>query len=221
MKNRYKWLITHLEPVRENILQIFAYKDIFQESKAIVIMENHEEDKLLELSSLGRYTRKKDIAFPLIVSRNFVLQSLDSYPLEFIDIISSKGENIILNENLLSTLSFDREDVRLQMEREFKSKWLHTRQLFLESKQKPKELSRLLRFSISSLVPALKGFFFLSGQPYPQDINSFFEHAALIAKADLGVFLNWQSLKEAELADVTRYLSILQKLSDIMEDYPL
>jgi len=71
MKNRYKWLITHLEPVRESILQIFAYKDIFQESKAIVIMENHEEDKLLELSSLGRYTRKKDIAFPLIVSRNF------------------------------------------------------------------------------------------------------------------------------------------------------
>ena len=216
MKNRYKWLITHLEPVRESILQIFAYKDIFQESKAIVIMENHEEDKLLELSSLGRYTRKKDIAFPLIVSRNFVLQSLDSYPLEFIDIISSKGENIILNENLLSTLSFDREDVRLQMEREFKSKWLHTRQLFLESKSQELACKILV-----SLVPALKGFFFLSGQPYPQDINSFFEHAALIAKADLGVFLNWQSLKEAELADVTRYLSILQKLSDIMEDYPL
>lgn len=221
MKNSYKWLISYLEPVRESILQIFSYQDIFGNAKAIVILENNAQDKLLELSSLGKYTRNKDIAIPLIVTRSFVTQSLDSYPLEFIDITSSVGENIVLNEDLFATLSFDRNDVRLQMEREFKSKWLHTQQLFFEGKQKPKELSRLLRFSITSLVPALKGFFFLSSQPYPQDLNSFFEHAALISNADLGVFSNWQNNKEAELADITRYLRILQKLSDIMEDYPI
>lgn len=221
MKHNYNWLISRLEPLKDDILQIHSYKNIFGQAKAIVILENQAQDRLAELSTIGKYTRKKDIAFPLIVSRNFVLQSLDSYPLEFIDIISSAGENIVMNEDLLATLSFDREDVRLQMEREFKSKWLHTRELVLQSKHKPKELSRILHLSIASVVPALKGFFFLSAQPYPQNPKDFFEYAALISRADIGVFLNWQEHDEAELADLTRYLNILQKLIDTMEDYPV
>jgi hypothetical protein len=75
--------------------------------------------------------------------------------------------------------------------------------------------------SIASLVPCLKGFFFLAGQPYPKTLADLFEHAALITKTDIKVMHGWMQEKNIELADVERYLSLLSRLMELMQTYPV
>lgn len=221
MTQPYSGIMNSLEHVQDKLLQVCVYQDLLEHYGAVVIMDEDPDGWLEKLSPLAKHIHKKGLMLPLIINRRFIQYSLDSYPLEFINIISSKKENLLAKEDLLANLHFLKADVRLQMERELKSKWLLTRQIILEGKMSSRHLREALHLSIKSLVPALKGFFFLAGQPYPQTLQQLFEHAALISKTDLKAMHGWLQEKEIELSDVERYLSILQRLMEIMETYPV
>lgn len=210
-----------LETVQDKLLQVCVYQDILDQYGAIIIMDQDPDGWLQKLSPMARYIQKKGLILPLIVNRRFIQYSLDSYPLEFINIISSRRENLLVKEDLLANLNFAKDDVRLQMEREFKSKWLLTRQIILEGRLNTRNLRETMHLSIRSLLPALKGFFLLAGQPYPQDLQMLFEHAALISKTDLKAMYGWLKDKNIEISDVERYLNILQKIMELMETYPV
>lgn len=129
--------------------------------------------------------------------------------------------NLLLKEDLLNELNIIPSDVRLQMEREFKSKWLLTRQVLLEGKLSSRNLRETLHLSIHSLVPALKGFCFLARQPYPHSLEDLFEQTTKISKIDLCSMNVWLQQSSLELADAQRYLALLQKLMEITETYPI
>lgn len=221
MKHPYNGILKTLEEVQGQLLQICVYQDLLDKYGAVLIMDEDPDGWLIKLSGLARFVHKKNLMLPLIINRRFIKYSLDSYPLEFINIVSSTRENILLKEDMLANLQFDKADVRLQMERELKSKWLLTRQIILESNMKTRQLRESLNLSIASLVPCLKGFFFLVGQPYPKTLADLFEHAALITKTDIKVMHGWMQEKNIELADVERYLSLLSRLMELMETYPV
>ena len=84
-----------------------------------------------------------------------------------------------------------------------------------------RNLRDTLHMPIRALIPALKGFFFLSNQAYPQSRKDLFEQAALISKTDLTVLGIWLERASIELADIERYLAILQKLMELMETYTI
>jgi len=133
MKHPYNGILNSLEAVKNTLLQVCVYKDILGGYGAVVVLEDVPDQQLEKLAGLAQYARKKALMLPLIVTRSFIASSLDSYPLEFINIISSDKENLMCKEDLLTNLQFSKADVRLQMEREFKSKWLLTRQSTLEA----------------------------------------------------------------------------------------
>jgi hypothetical protein len=219
MNHPYTGILNSLNNLNDQLIQVNIYQDLLGNFNAVVILDEDPDGWLEKLSPLAKYTAKHKLNLPLIINRRFIRYSLDSYPLEFINIISSTNQNLIVKEDLLSNLEINAADVRLQMEREFKSKWLLTRQIVLESGFNNKRLRETLQLSISALIPAIKGFFFLSKQPYPKDLQELFDQAALISKLDLGVFALWLQSKTIEAADVERYLSILHKLMELMETY--
>jgi len=221
MNHPYNGMLTALGNITDRLIQVVAYQDLLGTHNALIILDEDPDGWLEKLAPLAKYIHKHRLILPLIVNRRFIQYSLDSYPLEFINIISSSSENLLVKEDLLANLKIQPADVRLQMEREFKSKWLLTRQIILEGKMSSRNLRDTMRLSISALIPALKGFFFLSKQPYPQTTKDLFAQAALISKADLNAFAIWMEKSSIETADVERYLSILQKLMELMETYPV
>lgn len=221
MNHPYTGMMGALEHLQDKLLQVCVYKDILQQHGAVIIMDEDPDGWLEKLSPLARYIHKKGLVLPLIINRRFIRYSLDSYPLEFINIISSERENLHLKEDLLANLDFVKSDVRLQMEREFKSKWLLTRQIVLEGKLSSRRLSETMQISIRSVLPALKGFFLLAGQPYPKNLPDLFAQSTIITKIDINAMQRWMDEKHIEIADVERYLSILHKLMELMETYPV
>ncbi|MCB5266258.1 MAG: hypothetical protein LHW41_08490 [Candidatus Cloacimonetes bacterium] len=221
MNHPYSGLLRSLDSVSEHLMQVYVYQDLTGYYSAVVILDKDPENWLTAFAPLAKYVHKHKLNLPLIINKRFIKYSLDSYPLEFINIISSQGVNLLLKEDLLSELGILPSDVRLQMEKEFKSKWLLTRQVLLEGKLSARNLRETLHLSIRSLIPALKGFFFLARHPYPQSLEDLFEQATLISKIDINALNIWLKQSSHELADAERYLSILQKLMEITETYPL
>ena len=72
--------------------------------------------------ALGTVTRwkKKNVSVPLVMTDSYIRSSLDSYPLEFLN-MKSRYE-CVYGKDVLKDLSFPKDDLRLQCEREIKVK---------------------------------------------------------------------------------------------------
>lgn len=221
MKHPYSAMLPSLSEIQESILQLTVFQDLSGNYGSIIILEEEPRALLNKLQPLARYIRTHKLVLPLIVNRRFLENSLDSYPIEFINIISSDREDLIQKENLLKDLKFSAADVRLQMEREFKSKWLLTRQVILEGIHNSRRIKETMQMSISSLIPALKGFFFLKNREYPKTQKDLFTQAGLLTKIDLEIMERWMMDKSLSPLDAERYLDLLQRLMELMETYPV
>jgi len=210
MKHDYKGVLKPLSSLNEHLLQVAVYNN--PAPRCIVILNSDPTFLLESLEPLREYCAKHKLQFPLLVNREFVLSSLDSYPLEFLDIVSAGYSNLLAKEDLLKDLVFQASDLRLQMERELKGKWLITRLAVLEQKKKPKALADTLRQSIHSIIPALKGFCYLAERPIPQNPADIIAQTSSIVDIDMNLFNSWINIEKADIYIIKNYLEILQGL---------
>jgi len=98
---------------------------------------------LLErLATLAGKWRKRRISAPLVLQPVFIANALDSWPLEFL--CMSARYRVLYGEDPLAGISFQPEHVRLQCEREIRSKLLLFRRAYIECEGAPKRLKQAL-----------------------------------------------------------------------------
>ena len=210
MKN-FNDIMTVLIECEANLLQVASYTNATGDQECVIIFNTDPADLFTLLKSLRRHVRLRRLLMPLVVTREFVLSALDSYPLEFLN-ISTQYQNLFCKQDLLAELKYEKSDMRLQIERELKSKWLLTRMAILESSHSSRKLSQLLRISVTSLFPALKGISYLAGRGVPSARNEIINNASQITGLDLSIISTLSESKQSTQEDVTRYLSVLQQL---------
>mgnify|MGYP006275789401 CR=1 FL=1 len=154
-----------------NILESALYNTQTSETGNLVVIL--KDDSVKSLASIGKYIKKiiKKVPTPLFISRKYIETSLDSYPLEFLNIYSDY-EIMEQKHSIISQLKFDKEFIRLQIERELKGKLILIKTALLENYKNEKTLNELIKVSFSSIIPVLKGFIFLLGLDIPKDNNS-------------------------------------------------
>lgn len=130
----------------------------------LVIAEPVEIDLLDRMAGRMGKWRKKRIAPPLLLSPFFLKNALDSYPLEFLAMAAKY--RVLLGEDPLHGITFRKEDVRLQCEREMWSKVLLFRRAFLESEGAPRGLQQLVERGYPSLMAIFRGMLFLKDGPW-------------------------------------------------------
>jgi len=209
-------VLPSLEQIKSHLLQVAVYGESKQ--RCVIILESDPSGLLDSLDELRNYCHKNRLAFPLLINRQFVSGSLDSYPLEFLDIVSGDYQNLFATEDLLQSLVFSKADLRLQMEREIKGKWLLTRLSVLEQSPKPKALAETLQLSIRSILPVLKGICYSADRPIPQSTSLLIEQAGEESKIDLGLLNRWMKLDKADRLTIQSYLDILQSLMAYLEN---
>ena len=112
----------------------------------------------------------------------------------------------------MQNLVFDKTDLRLQMEREIKGKWLLTRLSVLEQSPKPKVLAATLQLSIRAILPVLKGICYLADRPIPQETDQLIAQAEQVCQTELGLLNTWLQARTAVRQNIQSYLDILQAL---------
>jgi hypothetical protein len=105
------------------------------------------------------------VATPFFISKEFIVSSKDTYPVEFLDMKSNY--RILYGDDLLAGIEINREHLRMQCERELKGVALHLRRAFVESQGRPKVIASVLEISIRRLLPVFKALLVLAGKNIP------------------------------------------------------
>jgi len=115
---------------------------------------------------------KKRFARPLFLDKEYIAGSLDSFPIEFLSMKDSY--KVVFGQDVLSGLAINNSDLRLQIEREIKGKWLHLNRGWLDSGNNAARLKRLLELSIRDFSPVFISMLHLKDVPIPRDRTSLF-----------------------------------------------
>jgi len=115
---------------------------------------------------MHRWT-KAGIGTPLIVTPEYIVDSLDTFPLEFMEIRSAY--HVVDGEDVLAGLEFAAADVRNECERELKGKLLHLRAEYISCRGSGKGLADLVRRSIETFRLVFAGVLHLKKIPAPAD----------------------------------------------------
>lgn len=137
--------------------------------------------------ALVRSWKKRNVAVPLVMTKDFITSSLDAYPIEFLNM--KNNSILIYGDNVLDALSFKPEDLRLQIERELKSKMLLLREGYLEAEGSARHLRQLIGKSITAFVSIFNAMLYLKRNTMPRDRRETIQEMNKVFAVDAAVFM--------------------------------
>lgn len=126
--------------------------------------------------SLLKKWQASAVAVPLIVTLDYINTSVDSFPIEFLNIKNSY--RVLYGEDVLAPLSIPPDMLRLQCEAQIKGKLLHLRGEFLATLGDGKKIHSLLAASIPAFVGVFNGLLMLKGVMPPLEKRQVFRSMA-------------------------------------------
>jgi predicted nucleotidyltransferase len=167
--------------------------------------------KLREGVEITAKWRPAGVAVPLALTRDYIHASLDSFPIEFLDM--KLHHRVVFGADPLANLEISPQNLRLQLERELKGKLLHLRQGLLGTGNDREALRDLLLRTIPAFAALFEAMLFLKGEALPDARQEIFQKVAGLAGLDGGFA---ERLFRLQAKDSRLYREELWK---IMEDY--
>jgi hypothetical protein len=158
---------------RQNIHSIYLTGSVLTDDyhlkhsdiNSIVVFRHMNVQYLASLAPLGKRHGRKGIAAPLIMTQDYIQESLDVFPIEFLNIhllhYTWFGEDVF--ENIQIELS----NLRRQCERELKIRLIGLRQDYISSLGNRKMLIENFINSFSGYIPLFRGIIMLYGKQLP------------------------------------------------------
>jgi hypothetical protein len=118
------------------------YNEKLSDVNSVVVLHTMDLQFIEFLAPLGITYSKKKVAAPLVMTPGYIDQSLDVFPIEFLDF--KLLHKTVYGHDLLQDLQITMPDLRLQCEREIKTKLIGLRQGYISSLGKKKLIADLL-----------------------------------------------------------------------------
>jgi predicted nucleotidyltransferase len=130
-----------------------------------VILSDNEVSTISQITPYMNYWSKRGLATPFFMTKSYITESLDTFPIEFLDI--KNAHRVLFGEDILSGLEIQREHLRLQCERELRGTSLHLRKAYIHSIKKPEALLDIIHISIRHLIPIFRALLVLEQRNIP------------------------------------------------------
>ena len=128
----------------------------------VLVLEEVDLEMLRQLAKEGTKLGKARISAPLIMTPGYIKASLDTFPLEFIEI--HQCHITLFGHDHFETLSFNDTHVRLQCERELKTILIAMRQGLLAAAGREKLIGEMEIDVAERLVRTFRGLLWLKGE---------------------------------------------------------
>ncbi len=143
-------------------------------------------DTLKSSLKIVKSGRKKNIVAPLFLTMEYIKSSLDTFPMEFLDIIDN--HRVVFGDDLLSDLKVPMENLRLQCEQQIKSQILRLRQAFLENGTRQKVLKSIICETFNNMFPIFKSLLRLKKESIPNTYDEIIAKMNDVYKFDGQIF---------------------------------
>lgn len=202
------------------------YNEKLSDVNSVVVLQDMDLKFLEFLAPLGRKYGKKRIAAPLVMTLKYIRDSLDAFPVEFHDF--KLIHKTVYGEDIFARIEINRTHLRLQCEREIKTKQIGLRQGYISSLGKKENLKTVLIRSFTGSMALFRAVILLLGKQPPvmrAEVISVFQ-----ANCGIGtdIFRDLLALKnkgirpsEPELlAMFERYYKALEAIRKIIDELP-
>ncbi len=169
------------------------YDEKLSDINSVVLLHNMDLRFIAFLAPLGRKYGKKRIAAPLVMTPEYISDSLDAFPVEFLDF--KLIHKTIYGDDVLQDLQIAAPELRLQCEREIKTKLIHVRQGYISSLGKKEKLSVALVTSFTGSMALFRAIITLLGKKPPVQRSEVIQTFVREAKLETDIFEKLLKLK--------------------------
>jgi hypothetical protein len=224
----FELLVTILTAAaHEELLAITAYggwlagDPLFRDepARSAVVLRRVDVRRLAEIAVQGPRLGKKNIRAPLIMTPEYIRRSADVFPLEFLEIQTLS--RTVLGTDYFAPLRFERDNVRLQCEREIKSELLQLNQGLLAAAGNTRRLADFCRAETERVVRVLRGILHMADAPVPALATQILARCVEITQLKLAAVDN--VVRGGDVADHSafeRYYDDLVQLATYLDQQP-
>lgn len=173
------------------------YQEKVSDINSLVVLKEMDFGFLRFLASIGDKYRKKNIAAPLIMTAAYIRGSLDVFPIEFSDL--RLIHRTVYGEDILEGLTIDKAHLRLQCEREVKTKLIGLRQGYVATLDKKPLLVEKLSQSITGYIPLFRAIISLMGQEPPVPKHAVLDRLCETVAVETDIFKKMLLLKQRKI----------------------
>ncbi|MBN1894273.1 hypothetical protein JW906_07245, partial [bacterium] len=171
---------------------------------------------------IGAWERK-GIPVPFFLTSEHIQTSLDSYPVEFLNM--RQAYRVVHGEDVLKNLDIQKKDIRLQCERELKGKLIQLRAAYILTRGKRQRLYELINLSLISFTAIFKALLHLQGMEVPPLRQDILRATCDSFGLDVGLFTMLHAIQSHEIKvsreqmaeNVEGMIREIQKLSRMVD----
>ena len=141
------------------------YRPGVSDINMVIVVRDYSIKRIQSSIAQSKKWAKRKVTIPFFMTKEFIARSLDSYPIEFLDIQSNY--RVLFGEDVFSQLDIKRDDLRLQCERELRGISIHVRKEFIASGANNRVLFQLLGVSLKKLMPVFRAILKLGNKSVP------------------------------------------------------
>ena len=189
----------------------------------LIVLSEESIERLHLAHELVVKWRKKKVSTPLFLTKDYIESSLDTFPIEFLNI--KRNHALIVGEDVLEGISFKRNFIRMQCERELKGKLLLLRERYVETRGKHKVLKELISASLPTFVFVFRGLLYHLEMEVPETKRETVSQVSKELNLDEELFLSLLKIEKGllkpssqEMVDIfKRYLREIRKLAFLID----
>lgn len=154
---------------------------------------------------------RRRVATPLFMTQEYITTSLDTFPLELLNI--KRDYKLVWGKNPLGKIRIRKRPLRLQLEREVKGKLLQLREAYLSSEGRGRNLVAVASQSLTTFLSIFQGILYLLEKETPHQRGAIIK--AITAETGLAAepFMQLLAVKEGKARHSVK------KMKDLMESY--
>lgn len=141
------------------------YNERLSDINSVVVLHNMDLKFIAFLAPLGKKYGKKRIAAPLVMTPEYIRNSLDAFPVEFLDF--KLIHKTVYGDDVFKGIEVSRQHLRLQCEREIKVKLIGLRQGYVSSLGRKEHIETVLVKSFTGSMALFRAILELMGKKPP------------------------------------------------------
>lgn len=200
------------------------YNEKLSDINSVVILHTMDLKFIAFLAPLGKKHGKMRIAAPLVMTPEYIRDSRDAFPIEFLDF--KLIHRTVYGEDIFRDIEIARQPLRLQCEREIKTKLIGLRQGYISSLGKKEPLATLLVRSITGSMALFRAIISLLGKEPPVARSEVIETYETAAGIEADIFARLLMLKSGTIkppehdlrALFERYYNALEATGKIIDE---
>ncbi|MGB9797023.1 MAG: hypothetical protein ACPLPS_06925 [bacterium] len=157
------------ETLGENLSGLIIYGSVLRDDylpnhsdiNILVLVKEVRVPDLKRVAPLVERANRRALIEPLFLTTDYIKSSLDTFPIEYLDI--KRNHLLLFGEDPFLEIEVDEEELRTQVEREWKLNYIRLQQAFFRSYKDPEALKRVIIKSFNSFTHLLSALFYLRG----------------------------------------------------------